>query len=437
MADWPIDPETGLPIFDPGAQSGSQRPPSIPLPPSMMANPGANIPMSAGEFNFGANQNGYAPGGGVNGMTTQTADAPSMGFPAQGMTLNTSGPNGDPAGSSATPNSGGSIDFSSLLNSINPISSAEAATSPGPKALYGPQYQPPSALDGAMAAAHRFANRLGNSSHLGGLWNQVGNAPVGVAAVEGGNPAIANPPGPTNPVPAMPLPQPDRHMPWPPSPRAQVQPTAASPGGQGPMPYGSPWDPQGVGYAKSWDPQGVAMAASQRIAQQGQQRQAPVQGPMAAFTQQQPNSPFTMVLRPNAPAESGGRGQGGTPLSTALDLSGYQPPPPPAPRAINLGYGAPGVTSAPGRAPQAQAQAQASGGYNPFTHVWRDAPANRVPVGQPIANTWAPGASGIIQGRGGVEVLNPGTDISLNNPKSAVSRFFHNPGNQYPVNAPF
>jgi hypothetical protein len=41
---------------------------------------------------------------------------------------------------------------------------------------------------------------------------------------------------------------------------------------------------------------------------------------------QQANSPFTMVLRPNAPAESGGRGQGGTPLSTALDLSGWRPP---------------------------------------------------------------------------------------------------------------
>jgi hypothetical protein len=208
--------------------------------------------------------------------------------------------------------------------------------------------------------------------------------------------------------------------------------------------YGSPWDPQGVGYAAAqrlaqqqqqgspWDPQGAGYAAAQRLAQ------APVQGPLAALGQQ-PNSPFTMVLRPNAPAESGGRGQGGTPLSTALDLSGYQPPPPPAPRSINLGYGAPGVTSAPGRAPQAQAQAQAqaSGGYNPFTHVWRDAPANRVPVGQPIANTWAPGASGIVQGRGGIELLNPGADISLNNPKSAVSRFFHNPGNQYPVNAPF
>jgi hypothetical protein len=37
---------------------------------------------------------------------------------------------------------------------------------------------------------------------------------------------------------------------------------------------------------------------------------------------QGPNSPFTMVMRPNAPAnDQGGRGGGGTPLGTALDLS--------------------------------------------------------------------------------------------------------------------
>ena len=108
-----------------------------------------------------------------------------------------------------------------------------------------------------------------------------------------------------------------------------------------------PRDPQGAGYAAAqrlaqqqgspWDPQGAGYAASQRLAQR-----APVQGPLAALGQQ-PNSPFTMVLRPNAPAESGGRGQGGSPLSTALDLSGYQPPPPQAPPSYNLGYGGGGT----------------------------------------------------------------------------------------------
>lgn len=60
--------------------------------------------------------------------------------------------------------------------------------------------------------------------------------------------------------------------------------------------------------------------------------QAPVQGPLSALAgnQQPQSSPFTMVLRPNAPAEGGGRGGGGTPLGTALDLSGYQPQAPAA-----------------------------------------------------------------------------------------------------------
>ena len=49
----------------------------------------------------------------------------------------------------------------------------------------------------------------------------------------------------------------------------------------------------------------------------------------------QANSPFTMVLRPNAPAEGGGRqggNSGGPPLGTALDLSGWHPFSTPAPQ---------------------------------------------------------------------------------------------------------
>ena len=60
---------------------------------------------------------------------------------------------------------------------------------------------------------------------------------------------------------------------------------------------------------------------------------APVQGPLSAFAGNQQSPPFTMVLRPNAPAESGGRqggNSGGSPLAAALDLSGYQPQAPAA-----------------------------------------------------------------------------------------------------------
>ena len=134
------------------------------------------------------------------------------------------------------------------------------------------------------------------------------------------------------------------------------------------QPYGSPWDPQGAGYAAAqrlaqqqspWDPQGVALAASQRLAQR-----APVQGPMAAFGPQA-SSPFTMVMRPNAdPTNS----RGGTPLATALDLSGYQPPPPPAPPSYNLGYGGGGRGPAPAPRPF-RAQAPASPYVYPRTNA--------------------------------------------------------------------
>ena len=313
-------------------------------------------------------------------LLSGAGSSPNMGYPALGTTLNTGGPDSgldQSAPPTAAPNPGGSIDFSKLLSSINPISSAEAATLPQ-KQPYGPQVPPgglpgqqPGALVGAfnnirggsaaaLAAAHRAANGWGQ---------QISDA----GAIEGGNPAVALPvKSGQNPAPT--LPQPNYHMPWP---RAQVPPQAgggAPQGGGGPSSYGSPWDPQGAGYAAAqrlaqqqqgspWDPQGVGYAASQRLAQR-----APVQGPLAALGQQ-PNSPFTMVLRPNAPAESGGRGQGGSPLSTALDLSGYQPPPPPAPPSYNLGYGGGGRGGGRGGAP-APSRMRAQAPQDPGSAFW-------------------------------------------------------------------
>jgi hypothetical protein len=197
-----------------------------------------------------------------------------------------------------------------------------------------------------LAAAHRAAAAMRPST-----WGQqISDA----GAIEGGNPAVAQPvssgqnPAPTLPQPTYTLPPFTAH----------ARPAAAAPpaGGGGTPPYGSPWDPQGVGYAKSWDPQGVAAAAAARMSG------AP-QGVLAA---QQPNSPFTMVLRPNAPANNqGGRGGGGPALSTALDLSGYRPAAaaPPAPANINLGYGGPAPPSA-AVSPRARAQVPPK---NPFT----------------------------------------------------------------------
>ena len=170
------------------------------------------------------------------------------------------------------------------------------------------------------------------------------------------NPGTAPVP-PLNITPAPPAP--------PPRPLGQPQAPQA--------PYGSPWDPQGAGYARL-----APTSPNMNYAALGDQIMGGplVQRALSALAGNQPqgpNSPFTMVMRPNAPANSGGRGGGGTPLGTALDLSGYRPPPPPAPPSFNLGYGAPGVTPAPARA-----RAQAPAPFNPLTavgpHGWKDNP---------------------------------------------------------------
>jgi hypothetical protein len=123
------------------------------------------------------------------------------------------------------------------------------------------------------------------------------------------------------------------------------------------------------------------------FAQQPQQ-QPPAVGALAAQNAgpQQQSSPFTMVLRPNAPAEGGGRGGGGTPLATALDLSGYQPPPPPAPANYNLGYRA---QADPRPAPRAPVHVAPVAHPNPFAgwqpsdprpkNPWNAVPGNPFP----------------------------------------------------------
>jgi hypothetical protein len=221
-----------------------------------------------------------------------------------------------------------------------------------------------------LAAAHRAAANM----HPSTWGQQISDA----GAIEGGNPAVAQPissgqnPAPTLPQPTITLPPLTAHAPRG-APLAPGPAAAAPPGGGA---YGSPWDPQGVGYAKSWDPQGVAAAAAARMG-------GPPAGALAAPGGQQPNSPFTMVLRPNAPANNGSaRGGGGTPLGTALDLSGYRPAAaPPAPPTMNLGYGGPATPPTAAIPKKARAQAAPA---NPFT-AWSPAdprkgnPWNAVP----------------------------------------------------------
>jgi hypothetical protein len=236
-----------------------------------------------------------------------------------------------------------------------------------------------------LAAAHRAANAVPNvapySQATGSGGFDVGQ-PLGPA-----NAAAATPMNP-NPVsqPTVTIPPFNIHA------RAQAPPSApgtslAGVGGQGVNPWDpqgagaaaaqrlqNPWDPQGAGWQASqrlgsWDPQGVAMQAAQRMQGQPQAAAPPAIGALANQNQwpQQPQAgPFTMVMRPNAPAgQSGGRGGGGPALSTALDLSGYQPgpwppPAPPAPRNYNLGYQTPADPRPAARAAPVQRA-------NPFT----------------------------------------------------------------------
>ena len=324
---------------------------------------------------FGVDPTGIMPGGGVLRYPATTPGAGRRPVSFWDNLYNILGTNPTDPDSYTAPTPNGT----NINNTLQ---------SPAPSALTGAVNNIHSGSAAALAAAHRAA---------GGWGQQISDA----GAIEGGNPAVAQPVSSgQNPAPT--LPQPNYHMPWP---RAQVPPQAgggAPQGGGGPSSYGSPWDPQGAGYAAAqrlaqqqqqgspWDPQGAGYAAAQRLAQRG-----PVQGPLAALGQQQ-NSPFTMVLRPNAPAESGGRGQGGSPLSTALDLSGYQPPPPQAPPSYNLGYGGGGRGGpAPAPAPALRPfRAQAPPAWKGFPQVQKGGVAVTPPT------WWNPATGGATVGMG-------------------------------------
>ncbi len=103
---------------------------------------------------------------------------------------------------------------------------------------------------------------------------------------------------------------------------------AGQPYGAG-APGGMPWAGNNAG-----QPYGQGATAGRAPAQVNMGHGAPgvvaphpaVQAAAARAAAGQPSSPFTMVLRPNAPASNqSGRGGGGTPLATALDLSGWRP----------------------------------------------------------------------------------------------------------------
>lgn len=256
--------------------------------------------------------------------------------------------------------------------SQSPAPNATDSNPPGPIQYppYGPQLQPksrpqyPQAPPGLSDAATWLWSHMPtptyNPAQHGPSKNPINNPIVfaGQPPDAGGWNEAFNPKKQTAPFTAL-------------APRGGGQ-QAAAPSQAGGGAYGSPWDPQGVGYAVSqrlaqqqnpWDPQGAGYAASQRLAQQ------PVQGPLAALAPQQSSSPFTMIMRPNAPANNqGGRGGGGTPLTTALDLSGYQAPAPSAPPSYNLGYG--GGGRAPPSARTAPSRMRSQAPQDPGSAFW-------------------------------------------------------------------
>ena len=284
----------------------------------------------------------------------------------------------------------------------NSVANTSAGLDPNGLPLSGPQPPPvPQTPNGttinsnplstavALAAAHRAANAPVSPAIMKQVnspmdFTQTPGLGYGGSANSDPNKPIAYTPPQPSVIPPTATAQVPQNQPMPPP-----RPGAPQAPPQQQQSYGSPWDPQGAGYAAAqrlaqqqqgspWDPQGAGYAAAQRLAQR-----APVQGPLAALGQQQ-NSPFTMVLRPNAPAESGGRGQGGSPLSTALDLSGYQPPPP-APPSYNLGYGGGGRGGGGGGGAPAPSRMRAQAPQDPGSAFWSTSgpgvglPANKGP----------------------------------------------------------
>lgn len=152
------------------------------------------------------------------------------------------------------------------------------------------------------------------------------------------------------------------------------------PGGNNPMPWQGGGAPAAAGGRA---PRSVNMGhgAPGVVAPHPLVQAAQAHAAAQAASGQQPNSPFTMVMRPNASAQNGNaypgsmntgpRGGGGTPLATALDLSGWRPqaaPPPqaaPAPRARVQGPLAKTALKRPAIAATPGVGAPATGGPGP------------------------------------------------------------------------
>jgi hypothetical protein len=292
--------------------------------------------------------------------------------------------------------------------SLNNTAQSPAPNAPAPNAFTGAYNDIWSGVNPALIGVHNWLASGQQKPVSKKIMDQV-NKPMSFNSGVGfGGTANSNPNAPIAYTPPNLTPQATAQVPTPP-PRPPPGPQAAAP----PSPAGWAGMPN-MNNAMLGDQMMGGGLFGGAAAQQGPPQgalAAPPQGALAA--PQQPSSPFTMVLRPNADAAGGGRGGGGPALSTALDLSGWRPSPPPAPPSINLGYG--GGGQAPSRAAPPAYRAQPPAPYNPFTHVYRDPVGSRVPVGQPVGHDfshgWAPFSSGIVQGRGGTELLNPGKPL--------------------------
>jgi hypothetical protein len=385
-----IDPETGLDVFDPstdpsttgttlttnpfrGFGAASAAPmrgprPQFPwgggaAPATPMRGPPPNFP-----YPDPNNFNPVQPAGGPGAPTNSWFQRPS-GQPGNGPL-----PLGDvdsPGGGYGGGAPSGPLQYGpgrSPSGWSGPDSGGIGSDANFPLAHYGPAHAGgtpsgpiiPDQGDG-LSIWDRIRNMMpgGGNGAAGDVGQQISDA----GAIEGGNPAVAQPiSSGANPAPTLPQPGP-------------------FPGGGAAPQMGMPWAgnnagrPYGVG-APAPAAAGGGGRGGTRGAGRGRVNPAVVNlgrgVPGVAPAPVQPaGSPFTMVLRPNAPANNqGGRGGGGTPLATALDLSGWRPQAPaPAPvaRAPVRGPLTPGALTRPRPAAvPAFAPSPATGGPGPM-----------------------------------------------------------------------
>ena len=369
MAGVQIDPETGLPVFDPSTDPATmgttltanpfrgfgatgatamRGPQSTRFPQGFGAQPATPMrgPKPTFPYPDPNSFNPIQPAGGPDAPTNSWFQRPSgkadNGAPALG---DVDSPGGSYGGGAQPGGPWQTGPGRSPSGWSGPDSGGIGSDARFPTADYGPPHVGGSPTNPIAPADQSGGSVWGNLTGIGQrIKNMMGQPDVSTwgqqaadaGAIEGGNPAVAQPVGSgNNPAPTLPQPGPFGA----PSGQGGIGSDANFPltgGGAAPQ-RGMPWAgnnggrPYGQGAPPGRAPPLVNLGRGAPGVAAPHPAVAAAAAHAAAMAGQQPDSPFTMVLRPNASANSGGRGSGGSPLSTALDLSGYRPQAAPAP----------------------------------------------------------------------------------------------------------